>query len=326
MNLKIFGGTSNKALTDKICEYLKVDGGKIYHHTFPSGELYTQFKINIRGDDVFLIQGMGQGNANENLMQLLIMADAARRSSAARITAVMPMSFYNRQDRKDKSRVPISAKLIMDLIEAAGIDRILTMDLHAPQIQGFTNLPVDVLEFHPILCRYIKSKFTDLELRDNCVIVAPDVGAVKRSEKYSKSLNTGLALIVKTRKGDTEVDISSFVGEVLDKHTIIIDDLTESVGTLIQAAKACKNRGAKSVTCAVTHGCFTDLGCQRLQEAFETKVVDEFFYSDSVGLDWTKIGSYPYNKPESLKEISVSALFAKAIIHIHENKSISELF
>ena len=325
--MRIFSGTTNEAFTSKICRSLGVEQGKVYHHTFPSGETYVQFKTNVRGDDVFLVQGMGNGGANDNLMQLLIMADAARRSSAKRITAVMPMTFYTRQDRKDKSRTPISAKLVMDLLQAAGVNRILTMDLHAAQIQGFTNMPVDVLQFKPVLSDYINSKYDRLKLRNEYVVVAPDIGAVKRAEEYSKSLQTGLALIVKIRNGDEDVEIQSFVGDVKDKHCIIIDDLTESVGTLLQAAKACKERGAKTVTCAVTHGCFTQTGITRLQSDLTCeRYIDEFIYSDTVECDWNKISEYPITKPDGTTVLSVAPLFANAIKNTNEDKSISELF
>ncbi len=326
MNLKIFSGTANLPLAQKICDNLNIPLGDIYHHGFPSGELYTQFKTNIRGDDVFLIQGVGDiGSANESLMRLMIMADAARRSSAARITAVMPMSFYTRQDKKLKSREPISAKLVMDLLQASGINRILTMDLHAPQIQGMTNLPTDALKFQPVLIEYLKQYI-------NTIIVAPDVGAVKRAEEYSKLLNISLALIVKNRLGDSEVEIEEFVGNVKGKTAIIIDDLAESCGTLIQAAKACKSRGATKVICAVTHGCFTEVGQDRLIYAMDTcphnvvDYIDEFIYSDTVDYIWHSVPNISRNPPVNLKQLSVSKLFAQAINNIHENKSISELY
>jgi ribose-phosphate pyrophosphokinase len=327
-NLTILSGTSNPAFAEKICTHLGVISGEIYHHMFPSKETYCQIKSNIRGNDVFIVQGAGGiGGANDNLMQLLIMADAVRRSSANRITAVMPMSFYSRQDRKDKSRTPISAKLVANLLVASGVNRILTMDLHAPQIQGFFDIPVDCLEFQPVLNNHIKENFHSLALRDSCVVVAPDVGAVKRAESYAKVLNSGLALIVKLRKSDTEVDIESFVGDVKDKHCLLIDDLTESAGTLIQAAKACKERGAKSVTCAVTHFCITETGMSRLTYAMpnpnstEIPYIDEFIHSDTATGWW----NLKY-KPANIREVSVSHLFARAIQNIHENKSISELF
>lgn len=324
MSFKIFTGKRNIKFGAAIAKNLCTEVGDIYHHNFPSGESFCQFKENIRGDDVFLVQGI-TNPANENLMDVLIMADAARRASAKRITAVIPYFGYARQDRKTASRVPISAKLVMDLLQAAGVNRILTMDLHAAQIQGFTNMPVDVLEFKPILTEYIKSFGTYIR-NDKYVIVAPDVGAVKRAESYSKTLQMGLALIVKIRKGDEDVEIQSFVGDVKHKHCVIIDDLTESVGTLLQAAKACKERGATTVTCAVTHGCFTETGLARLQsDATSERNIDEFIYSDTVGYDWDKIGAGFY-KLSNVTELSVAPLFANAIKNINENKSISELF
>lgn len=329
MNLKIFSGKRNIELATNIANSLNIPLGDIYHHNFPSGESYCQFKENIRGDDVFLVQGIIKP-ANENLMDILIMADAARRASAKRITAVIPYFGYSRQDRKDKSRVPISAKLVMDLLQSSGVNRILTMDLHAQQIQGFTNLPVDCLEFQPILVDYFNKMFNSCIVRNETVVVAPDVGAVKRSEKYAKLLHTGLALIVKTRKGDTEVDIESFVGDVKDKHCIIVDDLTESAGTLVQAANACKTRGSKSVTCAITHAGFTETAYERLTQAFNYNVIDSFIYSDTIGYGWpdgtTSQYDTPIPTPKQLVKLSVAPLFAKAIQNIHENKSITELF
>jgi ribose-phosphate pyrophosphokinase len=324
MSLKIFAGQRDIEFAKRIAKYSYLELGEIYHHNFPSGESYCQFKENIRGDDVFLVQGITKP-ANENLMDILIMADAARRSSAQRITAVIPYFGYARQDRKDKSRVPISAKLVMDLLQAAGVNRILTMDLHAAQIQGFTNQPVDCLEFQPVLVKRLNELFYSHYDRNNLMVVAPDIGAVKRSEKYAKSLKAGLALIVKTRKSDTEVDIESFVGDVKDKKCIIVDDLTESAGTLVQAATACKERGASSVVCAVTHGCFTQTAYERLTKAFNERIVDMFIHSDTVNYGWS-LNTNNSVKPDRIFELSVSEVFAKAIRNIHENKSISELF
>lgn len=322
MNMKIFSG-GNKPLTEQICEELGVTMDDVYHHTFPSGEKFCQFKTNIRGDDVFLIQGVdGNESANDSLMRLLVMADAAKRSSAARITAVMPMSFYSRQDRKTASRVPISAKLAANLIQAAGINRVLTMDIHAPQIQGFYDIPFDCLEFQPVLMEYLKS-FIDM---NNAIVVSPDIGAVKRSEKYAKSLKTGMALIAKIRKNDTEVELEHFIGDVKDKDCIIVDDLTESAGTLVQAAKACKDRGAKSVTCAVTHNCITEVGMNRLIEnmyhpnVLKEIVIDRFIHSDTINKWW-----HLKYKPATIIQLNVGKLFGKAIRNIHENKSVNEL-
>jgi ribose-phosphate pyrophosphokinase len=318
-NLKLFSGTSNVPLAEKIAENLFTKLGDIYHHRFPSGETYCQFKENIRGSDVFLIQGI-TNPANENLMELLVMADAARRASAERITAVIPYFGYARQDRKDKSRVPISAKLVLDIIETAGIDRVVTMDLHSPQVGGFTNLPFDHLTFEPVLVNYIRSKYHSLALRDSVVLMAPDVGAVKRIEKYASILKSDFGFISKKRIGDDKVELQSIVGDVKDKHVIIIDDLTESCGTLIQAADACKNNGANHVTTVVTHGCITETGVNRLENALVNKNIDEFVYSNTANIaKHTKLA-------DRLVELDVSMVFAKAINNIHNNESVSELF
>lgn len=316
-NVKIFSGTSNLPLSQKIALNLETKLGDIYHHKFPSGETYCQFKENIRGSDVFLIQGFTKP-ANENLMELLVMADAARRASAERITAVVPYFGYARQDRKDKSRVPITARLVMDLIETAGIDRVMTMDLHSPQVGGFTNLPFDHLTFEPVLIDYIRTKYHSLACRDNVVLMAPDVGAVKRIEKYSSVLKSDFGFISKKRIDDDRVDLQNIVGNVKDKDVIIIDDLTESLGTMVQAAKECKKQGAKKVICAVTHGCLTETGIKRLTEADS---IDEFVHSNTTNV-WGNIGF----KPNNVTELDVSVLFAKAIRSIHKNESVSELF
>ena len=316
-NVKIFSGTSNLPLSAKIALNLETKLGEIYHHKFPSGETYCQFKENIRGCDVFLVQGI-TNPANENLMELLVMADAARRASADRITAVIPYMGYARQDRKDKSRVPITARLVLDLIATSGIDRVVTMDLHSPQVGGFTNLPFDHLTFEPVLVNYIRTKYHSLDCRDNVVLMAPDVGAVKRIEKYSSMLKSDFGFISKKRIGDDKVDLQNIVGNVKNKHVIIIDDLTESLGTMVQAAKECKRQGAVKVTCAVTHGCLTDVGMKRLSEADS---IDEFIHSNTNNI-WGNIGF----KPSNVTELDVSGLFAKSIRSIHKNESVSELF
>jgi len=318
-NLKLFSGTSNLPLAEKIAENLFTKLGDIYHHRFPSGETYCQFKENIRGSDVFLIQGI-TNPANENLMELLVMADAARRASAERITAVIPYFGYARQDRKDKSRVPISAKLVLDIIETAGIDRVVTMDLHSPQVGGFTNLPFDHLTFEPVLANYIRNKYSSLALRDSVVLMAPDVGAVKRIEKYASLLKSDFGFISKKRVNDEKVELQNIVGDVNGKHVIIIDDLTESCGTLIQAAEACKNNGARTVMTVVTHGCITDTGVNRLENALSNKIIDEFVYSNTANIGKkTKLA-------DRITELDVSMVFAKAINNIHNNESVSELF
>jgi ribose-phosphate pyrophosphokinase len=315
--IKIFSGMSNIPLAQDVATELNLQLGDIYHHRFPSGEIYCQYKQNVRGKDLFLMQGMdGCRQANDSLMQLLIMADAARRASVSRIVAVLPMSFYTRQDRKDKSRVPISSKLFLDLVTAAGIDRILTMDLHSPQTCGFTNLPFDHLSFQPRLVRYIKKSFEP----GSYVIVAPDVGAVKRAEKYAELLNCDFGFVRKKRIDDNTVSLQSFVGDVEGKDVIIIDDLTESCGTLIQAVNVCKSFGARKAHCAVTHACFTEVGKQRITQELKENI-SSFIHSSTVDSQWGDT-----KKPSNLVCLNVAEIFAKAINNIHHNKSVSELF
>lgn len=323
MKLKLFSGTSNFPLAQGISNYLKLPLGEIYHHSFPSGESYCQYKENIRGCDVFLIQGI-TNPANENLMQLLIMADAARRASAERITAVIPYFGYSRQDRKDKSRVPISAKLILDLIQAAGINRVVTMDLHSPQVGGFTNLPFDHLTFEPVLSNYIRNLYSGISISDNVVVMAPDVGAVKRAEKYASTLKTDFGFISKKRIDDEHVDFQSIVGNVANKYVILVDDMTESCGTLIQASSACKENGALEVRCAITHGGITETGMNRLSFAMSgpDPIIKELIHSTTIQQNWT-LGGW---KPNNITSLDVNELFGKAINNIHNNESVSELF
>jgi ribose-phosphate pyrophosphokinase len=306
----IFSTATSLRLAESIAAYNHQSPGNIYHHQFPSGEWYCQLKENVRGADVFLIQPVIKP-VNDNLMQLLIMADACRRASAGSITAVIPYLGYSRQDRKDKSRVPISAKLVMDLIQAAGINRVLTMDLHAAQIQGFTNLPFDHLYFRPALINALKSEKVD-------VVVAPDIGAIKRADEYSRRMKVGFAMIAKRRINDTTVEITQFIGDVKDKNVLIVDDLTESAGTLVEAAKECRTQGAAKVFCAVTHNCLTDLGHTRLGEARKTGLIDMFLASTSTG--------WPTYADDVVKFVDIAPMLGDAIMKIHNNESISELF
>ena len=308
--LKIFAGEGSVKLTNSICSAIGTSIGEIYFHTFPSGEKYSQYKENIRGCDVFIVQSGGYPS-NDNLMQLLIMADAARRASAGRITAVCPMFFYQRQDRKDKPRVPISAKLIMDLLEASGIHRIITMDLHAQQIQGMTNLPVDHLYFQPSLMKALVG--LDIE-----VVVAPDTGAIKKAVDFSKKTKLRFAFIVKERLNDTDVEVSQFVGDVKGKNVLVLDDLTESAGTLVAAANCCKNNGAKNVYAAVTHATLSKTGVEKLNQARRDNVINQFYCSNTV----TET-TIPH---ETVGIVSVADLFAKAITGVNTNQSITELF
>jgi ribose-phosphate pyrophosphokinase len=313
-NLKVFAGDENVKLGRDVCSCLGVSFGDIYLHTFPSGEKYCQLKENVRGADVFLLQSIAQP-ANDNLMQLLIMADAARRASAERITAVIPYFGYSRQDRKDKPRVPISAKLVMNMLAAAGVNRIMTMDLHAQQIQGFTDLPVDHLLFRPVLVDAMRNDSNYIE-----VVVAPDTGALKKAEEFSQHMKVDLAFISKKRKDDINIEVTQFVGDVKDKNVLIVDDLTESAGTLIGAAKCCRENGAKNVYCAVTHNCLGPLGIYRLNNASMDGIITKFYSSDTTNRQPST------ESLMSMTTLSVAPLFAKAIRGVFTNESISSLF
>lgn len=307
----LFAGNASQVLAKYVANpVLDIHLGKIYHKQFASGEWFCQIEENVRGADVFLLQSLCNP-VNDNLMQLIIMADAARRASAERLTAVIPYFGYARQDRKHKPRVPISAKVVMNLLEAAGFDRIITMDLHAQQIQGFTDLPVDHLYFQPSLANAMKSKNIH-------VIVSPDIGAVKKASEYAEKEKKDIAFIVKNRKTDTDVEVSHFVGDVNDKNVLILDDLTESAGTLLAAANECRRHNAANVFCAVTHACISDIGKQRLQEAYNNKIIDGFICSDTVTEEWDG-GTYG-------EVVSVGDVFGKAINGIHYNTGITALF
>jgi ribose-phosphate pyrophosphokinase len=323
-DFKIFAGFGDAKLANEISKNLNISLGEIDHKKFPSGESYCQFKTNIRGVDTFLIQS-DYGSTDSKLMELLIMSDAARRASASRITAILPMFPYQRQDRKDKSRTPISSKLVMDLLNAAGINRIVTMDLHSPQIVGFTNFSVDQLIFKPTLLNCLKDSGVEID-----VVVAPDVGAVKRSQDYAETLGKDLAIIAKKRISDVKVEVLNFVGNVSGKKVLIVDDLTESVGTLTQAAKTCWNNGASEVNVAVTHPCFSEKGIVNLIDSIGKNVFTRFFYSNTVSTDWYKNAIDPLSESifedENVICVDVAPVFATAIRRIHNNESVSELF
>lgn len=321
----LFAGTASETLGEKISRcHEKICLGRISHSSFPSGELYCQLQENVRGADVFLLNSVSNP-ANDNLMQLCIMADAARRASAGRITAVIPYMGYSRQDRKDKSRVPISAKLVLDILTASGINRFVTMDLHAPQIQGFTNLPFDHLQFRPALTEALSSGGVKVD-----AVVAPDVGAVKKAEEYSRRLGVDLCIISKKRRSATTVEAQEFIGNVKGKTVLIVDDLVESAGTLIEASTMCKKNGATACIPVVTHGCFTEIGINRLVDAFDTKLIDCIFCSNTVAASvWKLQGIFSPGSPTYRKTITVvdvAPVFAKAIYSIHTNESVSSLF
>ncbi|MGN1359520.1 MAG: ribose-phosphate diphosphokinase [Kiritimatiellia bacterium] len=305
--MKVFSGTANRPLAEKIVACMGEQLGKMDITHFPDGETFVKIHDNIRGQDVFLVQPIC-GKPNEMLMELLIMIDAARRGSAERITAVLPYFGYARQDRKDQPRVPITAKLVANLLTAAGADRVLTMDLHAQQIQGFFDIPVDHLHAAPVMVKYLREKKLNKPL-----VVSPDTGGVKSAYAYSRMLGTGLAIVAKQRLGATEVDAFSVVGDVKGCDVIMVDDMTTTCGTLRAAAKLLREHGAASVRAVVSHCPLTDIGLERLKENF----LEELVTTDTIPL---AVQGLP------VTVLSVSELLAEAIIRIHNDQSVSSLF
>jgi ribose-phosphate pyrophosphokinase len=305
--LKIFTGNSNKPLANEICNYLDVPLGDATVTSFPDNESFVRYNENIRGMDVFLVQSTCSP-ANHNVMELLIMIDAARRASAARVTAVLPFFGYSRQDRKDQPRVPITSKLVANLLVAAGANRILTMDLHAQQIQGFFDIPVDHLYASPVFFEELKSR--DL---NNMTVFSPDVGGMKMANAYAEVLECPLGFVAKRRTGASTVEAMNLVGEVEGREILIIDDMTETAGTLIAAAKILKDRGAKKVSAIVSHGVLNETGKERLR----TGILDELITTNTVNMETEDL---------PIKKLSVASLLGEAIRRTNTDSSISSLF
>ena len=305
--MKIFSGTSNRPLAERIAAYVGMELGAVDINRFPDGETFVKIRDNIRGCDVFIVQSICK-QPNEVLMELLIMIDAMRRASARRITAVLPYFGYARQDRKDQPRVPITAKLVANLLVAAGVNRILTVDLHAQQIQGFFDIPVDHLYASPAIAKYLR----ELGLPDP-VVVSPDTGGVKAAYAYSKMLGTGLAIVAKQRIG-LDVEAFSVVGEVQGRDVIMVDDMATTCGTLCAAAKLLVEHGARSVRAAVTHATVTAQGVERLRQS----PVQELVVTDTVPIGET--GTLP------VTVLSVGDLLGEAVLRIHNDQSVSSLF
>ncbi|HZV36058.1 MAG TPA: ribose-phosphate pyrophosphokinase [Verrucomicrobiae bacterium] len=306
--MKVFSGTSNQPLARKICEYIGIEMGKCVVSAFPDGETFVKIEENVRGEDVYVIQSTSPPT-NHHLMEMFIMMDAVRRASASRITAVLPFYGYARQDRKDQPRVPITAKLVANLLVAAGANRILTMDLHAQQIQGFFDIPVDHLYAAPVMYDYLKG----LELKD-LVVVSPDVGGLKMAHAYSQVLDTGLAIVAKRRKSATEVESMTMIGEVRGKNVLMVDDLTETAGTLTSAAVLLKKKGAKRILACVSHAILNEIGVERLKKSN----IDELITTDSV--------LRPDIDGLNVKTLSVAGLLGEAINRINSNSSVTSLF
>lgn len=306
--MKIFAGRSNLTLARRIADYLKIPLGEAELGTFPDGETFVKIKENIRGRDVFVVQSICRP-PNENLMELLIMIDAMKRASASRITAVLPFYGYGRQDRKDQPRVPITAKLVANLLVAAGANRILSMDFHAQQIQGFFDIPVDHLCAIPVMVRYLKQKPLN-----SPVVVSPDSGGVKMAVGYAEALGAGLALGAKYRRGASEVEVMNVVGDVEGRTAIMVDDICSTGTTLCEAARVLKEHGAAEIYAVVSHLMISEEGGRRLQGS----PIKELIATDSIPLHYQ--GAFP------VTVLSVAELLGEAILRIHENRSVTSLF
>jgi ribose-phosphate pyrophosphokinase len=308
--LKLFGGNSNPELTAKICQHLQIPQGIAVARTFSDGEICVEIGENVRGRDVFVVQSTCSP-VNHNLMELLVMMDALKRASAWRITAVLPYYGYARQDTKVLPRVPISAKLVADLITVAGAHRVICLDLHANQIQGFFNIPVDNLFAAPVLLDHIRQHF-----QNDVVIVSPDAGGVERARAFAKRLKASLAIIDKRRDVGQKVQAMNIIGEVRGKAAIILDDMVDTGGTLTEAAKALAENGAASINACCTHPVLSGPAIKRIEEsAMETLTV-----TDSVPLSPEGLGC------EQIKVLTVANLLGEAIKRAHLNDSVSSLF
>jgi len=306
--LRLFAGLSNLPLSQKIADYVKVPLAQCEISRFSDGEIFIQINENIRGADVFIIQSTNP--PAENLMELLIMIDAAKRASASRITAVLPYYGYARQDRKDQPRVAISAKLVANLITKAGADRVLTMDLHASQIQGFFDIPSDHLYSNRTFNAYF-SKIVNGPL----VVVAPDVGSVKMVRTFAKDMNATLAIVDKRRPGPNQSEVINIVGEVEGRTAIIRDDMVDTAGTLTRAAVAIKERGAKEVLACCTHPVLSGQALESIEKSPMTKLV----VADTISVESKKL-------PKKIEVLSVADVFGEAIMRIHSEESVSILF
>jgi ribose-phosphate pyrophosphokinase len=308
--LKLFSGKANPALAKEICAYLGINLGEATVSSFSDGEARIRIEENVRGADVFVMQSTCPP-VNDSIMELLIMIDALKRSSAYRITAVIPYFGYARQDRKDQPRVPISAKLIADLITTAGADRVLTMDLHAGQIQGFFNIPVDHLYATPVLLDYI-SKAGGKDV----VVVSPDAGGVERARAFAKRLQANLAIIDKRREGPNQTQIMNIIGDVEGRSALLLDDMIDTAGTIVQGAQACANKGATRVWAGCTHPVLSGPALERIQAS----CLEEIVVTNTIPLNGKE------QRCPKLRVLSVAPLLGEAITRIHEEESVSSLF
>lgn len=308
--LKVFGGRAHPALTEEICEYLNIPRGSATIFNFSDGEIFVQLEENVRGSDVYVVQPTCSPT-NENLVELLIFLDACKRSSARRITAVLPYYGYARQDRKDRPRVPITAKLVADLISRAGADRVLTLDLHAGQIQGFFDVPVDHLFAAPVLLKAIR----DLEI-PNLVIVSPDAGGVERARAIAKRLGAGLAIVDKRRTGPNEAEVMNIIGEVDGCNVLILDDIIDTAGTLGKTVEGLRAKGAQRILAAAVHGVLSGPAMERIMKS----PLELVLITNTTPVT-EKVARCP-----KLMPLSVAGMIGEAIRRIHENSSVSSLF
>lgn len=309
--IRVFSGNSNPSLAQKICESLGVPLGNARVKTFSDGEVMVEIGENVRGRDVYVVQSTC-APTNNNLMELLVMTDALKRASAATITAVMPYYGYARQDRKAAPRTPISAKLVADLVTTAGVDRVVTIDLHAAQIQGFFNIPVDNLYAAPVILNHLKDRFVGQDL----VMVTPDAGGTERARAFAKRLECPMALIDKRRTGPNVAEVMHLIGDVKGKTAIILDDMIDTAGTLTQAAGALKQNGAEAIYACATHGVLSGPAIDRINGS----VIEEVLLTDTIPL------GEKAERTGKIKVLSVAALLAEAIRRIHEDESVSSLF
>ena len=309
-NLKIFSGRSNPLLAKQIAQFLDRDLGAISIRTFSDGELWVKYEENIRGYDVFIVQSTN--GPSENIIELTLMVDAAVRASADTVTVVIPYFGYGRQDRKDQPRVPISSRVMIDILTAMGTDRIITMDLHSTQIQGFAKIPFDNLYSRSVLFNAIKDESLE---PDNSVVLAPDVGSVKMSQGYAKNLGMYFALIDKRRYAPNKAEINHLIGDLNGMDVLIIDDMIDTAGTTVNAAEAALKQGAKSVTAVATHGVLSGPAMERLSESNIKKII----VTDTIEIPKEK-------HIEKMKIVSVGNIFGEAVNRIHNGESVSALF
>jgi len=308
--LRVFSGNSNLPLSSAICNFLGIQLGKVEAKTFSDGEIFVEITESVRGMDVFIIQSTCSP-VNQNLMELLVMIDAFKRASAGRITAVIPYYGYARQDRKVSPRTPITAKLVADLLTSAGASRVLSVDFHAGQIQGFFNIPVDNLYAAPVILDYIRDK-----LHDNIVVVSPDPGGVERARAFAKRLKASLAIIDKRRPEPNVAKIMNVVGRVRGKNALLLDDMIDTAGTITQAAMALKDRGANTIYACCTHPVFSGSAIERIEDSCLKNVV----VTDTIPLKEKGVSC------DKIQTLSVSNLLGEAIKRIYGEDSISELF